>query len=112
MAQTRIVRDSYAAIAPVREPGPLSWDGHDDSSGPQCRATSPYKVGDVVKFMDGGAIKDALIIRVGSTFRERRADWLPIYTVRLRNKDGSWSKLWRRASPGDIERGFGTWDVH
>lgn len=108
----RTLHPDRLVVEPIRAPGPLSWDDHDDSSGKACRETSPYKVGDVVKFMDGGAAKDALIVRVGSKYRERRGDWLPLYTVRLRNRDGSWAKLWRRATPGDIERGFGTWNVY
>jgi hypothetical protein len=107
----RKLSETRRKVQPLREPGPQPWDAHDDSSGPATRETSPYKVGDVVKFKDGEQIKDALIIQVRSKLQEQRGRWIPNYVVRARNKDGSWSQLWRSIFPGDIERGFGTWDV-
>jgi len=106
----RVLSERHKAIEPLRDPGPLSWDDHDDRTPKQARTTSPYQAGDVVKVMDGHEIRDALIVHVSS---ERCHSWgyRPRYKVRLRRKrDGQWSNTWRLFSPGDIERGFETWD--
>lgn len=94
------------AIVPIREPGLLEFPIEMHLTGKEAREKSPYKIGDVVKFQEDAAIEEALIVQVCAQYLWCAWQWIPKYRVRVRRKNGEWSRKFKYIYPGWIQRGY------
>jgi hypothetical protein len=95
---------SDAGVPAVAE---RAWPDYDDSQAGGARKASPYQRGDVVmvSFERDVAVK-AIVLSLSADYLQRRDEWTVRYRVAPITKAGTWSKAWRAAWPGFIERGY------
>lgn len=65
-----------------------------------------FRKGDVIATQTAHGPRRALIVFVDRECSDRTGDWIPRYRVRVARADGTWSKAWQYAWPGQIERGL------
>lgn len=104
----RVVKGTALEIKPQRYlNAPFSLDEFNRwGTYQEARKSCPYKPGDVV-WSEAG--RRALVLRVHiRRVREcdPSSDLLPVLQVREMTASGTWSKLWRRCWPGDIDRAY------
>lgn len=98
------------AVAMIRDPGFLSWDDFDNSCLKAARDTQPYRVGDVIRWLDldrhgQRVLRAGLVVYVRPEYLERVGDWCPVFLVRPQRKDGEFAAGYLRVWPGEVERG-------
>lgn len=70
------------------------------------KANLPYVAGEVVYIDHNGAAVKARIIHAFDWTRDNAGFIREQYNVQLETKAGLWAKVWMRAYPGTIQRGY------
>lgn len=102
----RVLKKTPVILRVVEEE--LFFDDYDGSSPRSARETSPYRIGDRVRY-DGGMFSqpgECVIVYIIAHYSQYHGEWMPLYRVSRIRKDGTPSRLYSDIFVGSITRGY------